>query len=663
MRRALLFTTSVLVAVLACAQATLVDSLRTTWSDTTLASRQRVPALARWLDLDSTMSIEQAVRMVTGARTDTGRKDYTRQLGLATLARCSAYGHGRQFTKAIATGKEALRIAQRAGNTEDIALVHTYLGRQLGELGAHGEAAEHQLAALHGYELVRDTFGQISMNYELAFSFSTQSINDRAIDCYKRNLELVRRRQPEQKVDVMTRIADLYRDMNDKRTALAWLDSATRVVQQEGGADPERMINWTRGDMLLEDGDCAGALAELRLSFEAIDAQAYNPGGKSWIRSRIAMAYACAKDYRAALEWAKAGLAIAEEHHLRKEELDNLYPLAEAYEGLGDAREGLRYYKRYHALLDSVVNTETARSLSDAALSLDFAKQQLADSLVAVQHQRDAEVTIAKERNRRNVLLGFGAFGLVFAAVDYRRRRRIKQEHARSEALLLNILPQEVAEELKVKGHADAKHFDQATILFTDFKGFTQLSEKVTPTELVAELNACFKAFDGIMGKYRIEKIKTIGDAYMAAGGLPDPQHGSPADVVRAAMEMQDFIEARYVERNAQRLPAFRMRVGIHTGPVVAGIVGVKKFQYDIWGDTVNTASRMESSGEVGQVNISEATYALVTASQGLAVTGGFKFTARGKVQAKGKGEMEMYFVQRTTAPGLHSPSLDTGLL
>ncbi|MBK9599056.1 MAG: adenylate/guanylate cyclase domain-containing protein [Flavobacteriales bacterium] len=126
-------------------------------------------------------------------------------------------------------------------------------------------------------------------------------------------------------------------------------------------------------------------------------------------------------------------------------------------------------------------------------------------------------------------------------------------------------------------------------MLFTDFKGFTQASELMSPQELVAELNTCFKAFDNIITARGIEKIKTIGDAFMCVGGLPDPGTSSPADVVHAALEMQVFMMARKSERDAHGLPAFEMRVGIHSGPVVAGIVGVRKFQYDIWGDTVNT--------------------------------------------------------------------------
>ncbi len=221
------------------------------------------------------------------------------------------------------------------------------------------------------------------------------------------------------------------------------------------------------------------------------------------------------------------------------------------------------------------------------------------------------------------------------------RTRELREEKKRSDDLLLNILPSEVAEELKSKGSAVAKHIDMVTILFTDFRGFTAMSERVSARQLVHDLNECFSAFDRICEKHGIEKIKTIGDAYMAAGGLPTPNTTHAMDVVRAALEMRDVIADGRTAKEARGEPYFEIRIGVHTGPVVAGIVGVKKFQYDIWGDTVNTASRMESSGEVGQVNISEATYALVREQAGSL----FHFTPRGKVQAKGKGEMEMYFV------------------
>ncbi|MCB0758891.1 MAG: hypothetical protein KDC01_10555 [Flavobacteriales bacterium] len=221
------------------------------------------------------------------------------------------------------------------------------------------------------------------------------------------------------------------------------------------------------------------------------------------------------------------------------------------------------------------------------------------------------------------------------------RTAELSAEKERSDELLLNILPAEVAEELKATGAAKARHFDQVSVLFTDFKGFTGMAAQLGADALLRELNACFEAFDAIITRHGIEQIKTIGDAYMCAGGLSDPNTSSPTAVIHAALEMQDFMTGRKKAHDAQGLPGFQMRVGIHTGPVVAGIVGVKKFQYDIWGDTVNTASRMESSGEVDRVNISESTYELVKNEPGLS------FTPRGKVQAKGKGELEMYFVDK----------------
>jgi class 3 adenylate cyclase len=230
---------------------------------------------------------------------------------------------------------------------------------------------------------------------------------------------------------------------------------------------------------------------------------------------------------------------------------------------------------------------------------------------------------------------------LIFSVVVYRQRNKISKARKRSDELLLNILPEEVAEELKAKGSADAKQFDEVTVMFTDFKGFTQISEKLSPTELVNEIHTCFKAFDGIITKHKIEKIKTIGDSYMCAGGLPVANTTNATDVVNAALEIQQFMKQHLQRRKMENKEPFEIRIGIHTGPVVAGIVGVKKFAYDIWGDTVNIASRMESSGEAGKVNISGSTYRLVKDT--------FTCIHRGKIQAKNKGEIDMYFVSSNT--------------
>ncbi|MFD2999440.1 adenylate/guanylate cyclase domain-containing protein [Pontibacter toksunensis] len=219
----------------------------------------------------------------------------------------------------------------------------------------------------------------------------------------------------------------------------------------------------------------------------------------------------------------------------------------------------------------------------------------------------------------------------------HERTAQLEAEKKKSDDLLLNILPVETAEELKVNGRTVALRYERVTVLFTDFKDFTQISEDLTPEELVAVIDFYFCAFDKIISKYNIEKIKTIGDAYMCAGGIPNPDANTPADVVKAGLEILAFVENLNPE-NQFKKHRFEIRIGIHTGPVVAGIVGTKKFAYDIWGDTVNTASRMESSCQEGKVNISGATYELVKDE--------FICSYRGKVDAKNKGEIDMYFVE-----------------
>ncbi|MGK2861495.1 MAG: adenylate/guanylate cyclase domain-containing protein, partial [Chitinophagaceae bacterium] len=219
------------------------------------------------------------------------------------------------------------------------------------------------------------------------------------------------------------------------------------------------------------------------------------------------------------------------------------------------------------------------------------------------------------------------------------RTAEVVKQKEKSDELLLNILPSEVAEELKEKGYTTAKSFDEVTVLFSDIKGFTNVAEKMTAQELVKEINTYFSAFDGIIQKYGLEKIKTIGDAYVAAGGLPEKNSATAQNVVEAAIVMQQSVEKLKQERAASDKPYFELRIGIHTGPVVAGVVGIKKFQYDIWGDTVNLAARMEQSGVPGKINISQHTYGLVKDQ--------FTCSHRGKIDAKNKGEIDMYFVER----------------
>jgi class 3 adenylate cyclase len=195
-----------------------------------------------------------------------------------------------------------------------------------------------------------------------------------------------------------------------------------------------------------------------------------------------------------------------------------------------------------------------------------------------------------------------------------------------------------VADELQTNGEAKPRQFGEASILFTDFKGFTSIADKLSPGEVVKELNECFIAFDGIIEKYNLEKIKTIGDAYMCAGNIPSPDPGHAYKIVKAAIEIQDFVERYNIRRAENGLEAWEIRIGVHIGPIVAGVVGKKKYAYDIWGSAVNIASRMESNGTPGKVNISADTHEIVKVW--------FECSYRGKIYAKNLGDLDMYYIE-----------------
>jgi class 3 adenylate cyclase/PAS domain-containing protein len=236
--------------------------------------------------------------------------------------------------------------------------------------------------------------------------------------------------------------------------------------------------------------------------------------------------------------------------------------------------------------------------------------------------------------------------GLVGTFIDISQQKEIERlygeiqvEKAKSDKLLLNILPEKVANELKEKGIVTPVYYEEVSILFTDFKGFTQIAQKMTPQDLIKELDSCFSQFDRIAEKYKLEKLKTIGDSYMCASGLYNDKKVHAINIALAGIEIKNLMNQVKIVKESLGIPYWELRIGIHSGPVMAGVVGEKKFAYDVWGDTVNTASRMESSGSPGKVNISDTTYDLIKEY--------FDFTYRGEVDAKNKGKIKMYFIER----------------
>ena len=353
---------------------------------------------------------------------------------------------------------------------------------------------------------------------------------------------------------------------------------------------------------------------------------------------------------RKALSYFLQSADLAEKSGARYYLIDIYSSIARLYAGLNDYENAFVFNEKYTTLKDSIMTGERDKAMGKVR---DFQNEKTQHEIDLL--TKDSEIqklTVKRQKIVRNSILSVGililllALGLLHRYRYVRKTRNelsaknvlINQEKDRSDELLLNILPAETAEELKTHGRSEARHFEMVTVMFTDFKGFTQIAEQLSPQQLVDEIDHCFCQFDKIITKHNIEKIKTIGDAYMCASGLPVPTESHAVDMVNAALDIQAFMQKLGKERKAEGRPMFEVRIGIHSGPVIAGIVGTKKFQYDIWGDTVNIASRMESSGEAGKINISQTTYERIKHQ--------FKCSHRGKVEAKNKGLVDMYFVE-----------------
>ena len=587
--------------------------------------------------------------------------------------------------------QKALDLWTAIGNQERIVFANSQMAPKLMDQGRIAEGIVMLENGLKANEAIGDTFFIATNHNGLGSAYLGLGDYARAIDHYTRSIALFRPMDDENGYrylgDALADMGLIHADLQQTDSAVLYYRGAATAYRR--GKVPGRAIVplLDLGNILRGRGDTVGWRSTLAEARTLVDADPV-PGDVSMLYATLAqemrtahlldsalyfdrlamrtaeqsqfldrMAFAACSMARSLMELGRLREALGTITALRtgpdgnnlslRSRMDMAELRYEIHRRTGRTGEALAAHLEYVDLRDRLKSEDGRRKL----IFLDLREQQIADSLKAREERRALQVQheqeMVVEQGRKRMFM-FGGVGVLLVAgglwnrLRYTRqaKRAIEKERDRSESLLLNILPSEIAQELKDKGEAQARDIDNVSILFTDFKGFTEMSEQLSAQELVAEINTCFKAFDGIIVRHGIEKIKTIGDSYMAAA-LPVPMQDSARNIVLAALEMQEFMRTYKAERDAQGRPSFQMRAGIHTGPVVAGIVGVKKFQYDIWGDTVNTASRMESSGEVGQVNISEATYAFVKNEPG------FTFTPRGKVQAKGKGEMEMYFVDR----------------
>jgi class 3 adenylate cyclase len=497
-------------------------------------------------------------------------------------------------TKSIEYHLQSLKISEEINNKMRIATNLNNIGTVYSNKpSTRSKSLEYYLKALIYFKEIPYQDGIATASVNIGEDYFYRGNYDSALNYFKTSAELFK--GTSDAALALTYIAEIYASRNDFTTALQYHTQAIETTEK------------------------LGAKKELSQSLLGL-AKTQNQLGET-IK---------------AIESCRKALLLSEEIGARQEMKQAYEALSKFYAGVKDYKNAYTYESLLTSIKDTLYNSDEDKKIQQLQFNFDIDKKEAQIQLQSATIQRQKIITYA---------IGISGFLLLVLAVGsynrYKYVRRtnkiIKDERDRSKELLLNILPEETARELETNGSAQPRYYEQATVLFTDFKGFSSIAGKLSPQELVAELNDYFIAFDEIMGKFNLEKIKTIGDAYMCAGGIPVENDTHPLDAVHAGLAMQQYMMKKNEELKAQGKEGWELRIGIHTGPVVAGVVGKKKYAYDIWGDTVNIASRMESNGEPGKVNISASTYQKIKSH--------YQCLYRGKISAKNIGEVDMYFI------------------
>jgi len=535
-----------------------------------------------------------------------------------------------EYDKAVECYSKSLKIAEEMNNKKGMASSNSNLGLIYKNKGEYDKALEYYFKSLKFYEEVQMPGGQVGDKKGIAGAFNNIGIihyymgdYTKALEYYGKALPLVEELGDKGGLSVSyVCIGIIHHESKNYEQGLEYYNKALQI-QEESGDKKAMTVSFNNIGSLYDDqGNYDKALEyynkALRIQEQVDDKQgmatSYNNMGNLSLKKR---------DVKTAKQSLLQSLKISLEINAKPIVKENYLNLSQCDSILGNFKSAYEYHKRYAEVKDSILNEESSKQITEMQTKYETEKKEQQITLL----NKDKELQDA-QLNRQKIIIWSVAGGLLVVLIlsifIFRERRK-------SEKLLLNILPAETARELKRNGKATARHYESVTVMFTDFKGFTTIAEKLSAEELVSELDFLFKKFDEIISKYPIEKIKTIGDAYMCASGLPTPNTNHAENIVKAGIEIQTWMK----EQNNK----WSLRMGIHSGPVTAGVVGDKKFAYDIWGDTVNTASRMESSGEAGKINISGSTHEHVKD----------KFTCihRGKISAKNKGEIEMYFVEK----------------
>ena len=574
--------------------------------------------------------------------------------------------------------KQAIELATKIGYKKGLAYAQKNIGLAEYYQNNYFDVLENWTKSLETFESIPDSLGVANISNNLGAVFYSQGSHEKALEYYFQSLRISEKlNDPVRITTALVNIGSVYIQIPDFERALDYYEQVEKYLPNLADSHIKSTYLMGIGEIYSLRNDHVKAISyyeeALEINKETQDyannltmlgQEEFKMGNVIKAIKYLDLAYQTAKNSNLPLDEVQTLLALGnvyqrenqtkalkaykkgEELALKMEtdeELRDIYKaMSLTYQETGDFKNAYIYQNKFLGLKDKIFNSEILERSNLIAADFDLVKKEDQIGLL----EKEAEILELNEKRQKIVkYISFVIAGLILLlAVGLYRRNKfiqktkqiIEEEKNRSDKLLLNILPEETAIELKESGKVQAKQFNSVTVLFTDFKGFTQYSEHLSPEALVETIGFYFSKFDEIVKSYGLEKIKTIGDAYMCAGGLPFPTEDHAKKMIMAAFEIAEFVdETKRNEEASEKV--FDIRIGINTGPVVAGVVGRTKFAYDIWGDTVNVASRMESKSEPGKINISENTYDLVKED--------FDCEYRGQIEAKNRGKLKMYFV------------------
>jgi adenylate cyclase len=594
--------------------------------------------------------------------------DYMKGAGYARKNKGLVYYSQGNYTEALVHWNESLKIFSEIEDQLGQANMLNNIGAIYTDKGDYVSALDYYLKSLKLSEQLRDSLRMATAlsNIGLVYKNDPNTL-EKALEFYERSLEMSKA------IGDNEAIGSSALNLGELFMAKGNYDEALRFfLESEHAYRSGEEISQYLPNSLLSIGKVHGLKGDYGRATKYI-AMAVDFSREYGLKLRLVQALTQMGETN--LHFSKYDEAI--KYYLEAEDLATdtgaKLELKSIYEGLstassrrGDFRDGYKYQQALLAIKDTLYSDDNSKKLERLQFSFDLEKKESQITLLT-KNTALKELELEQQRFSKNALMaGLGVAFLVGIILlrNYQTKLRsnrllakqntsillqkeeieghlgdIEKQKQEIETLMLNILPVEVAQELRKNGTATPRYYESVTVLFTDFKEFTRIAETMPAHELVEQLNACFIAFDGISEEYGLEKIKTIGDAYMCACGIPTPVEDHPIRTVRAAMAIQQYIEKENRKRREQGTAPWEIRIGIHTGPIVAGVVGRKKFAYDIWGNAVNIANRLESNGKEGCVNISDSTYQLIKDR--------FECTYRGKILAKNLGQVDMYFVVR----------------